>query len=61
MEVPKLEDYQVTLKSLSLFQHLKVTIYSGQEVMPYMKSVHVPMDNIENTRFTVENLNSLFA
>jgi hypothetical protein len=53
-ETKKLEDYQVTLKSLSLLQYIQTTHYSGSEILPYLQNVHVPSDNIESTRFTLD-------
>ena len=60
-ETSQFEEYQTTLKSLQLLQHIETTHYSGSEVLPYLKNVHVPSDTIENTRFTSSQLNSLYA
>ena len=59
-EASKFEEYQTTLKSLQLLQQIETTHYSGSEVLPYLKNVHIPLDTIENTRFTCAQLASLY-
>lgn len=57
----KFEEYSASLPSLLLMQYIEATHFTGQEVMPYLRHVHVPSDTIENTRFTCEQLDSLYS
>lgn len=56
-----IEEYESQLQPLRLDQLIQIIQYRSEEVPLYLRSVHVPTEQIEASRFTLEDLRNLYV
>jgi hypothetical protein len=56
-----IEEYESQLQPLQLDQLIQIIQYRSDAVPLYLNQVHVPSDQIEASRFTLEDLRNLFV
>jgi hypothetical protein len=51
-----IEEHQSTLPSLNLYDRIQIMHFNSGEKPLYMRNVHIPTDNVESSRFKVDQL-----
>lgn len=56
----KIDEYQITLSSLSLLEIINIRHFSCSETPKYLRSLHIPTE-VDSVRFTLSQLRDLYT